>query len=179
MRQPWRFLPLLLLAGCSHASDGVILHGDPLTSLPNAWLSWRTLPPAKVNGGISSLQLLGGGGLVIYDDDRAEAVTRTPAWGDRGSSTLRRQGRISAADRRELETALAGPIAPAVQPPRKPRGDLESEGEPEGGEYEVVYRAADGALRRVSYQHRRWPEGASGGEPLHPLFMRLLKGLSE
>ncbi len=180
MNTPMRFLPILLLVGCSPASDGVILRGEPLTGLPDAWLSWRALPPATLTGATSTVPPLGGAGLVIYQDGRAEAVTRTPAWGDRGSRTLRRQGTLSASERAELEKALAGPIAaPAASPPRRPRGDLESEGEPEGSDYEVEFRAADGAVRRVRYQHRRWPGGESGGEPLHPLFMRLLKSWSE
>ena len=156
----------------------MILQGEPLDSLPDAWLSWRALPPPLAKG-LSNVQLFGGSGLVLYLDGRAEAVTRTPGWGDQGPNTLRRQGTVSAADRAELEKALAGPIAPPLQRPPRLRGGYESETEPDGGTYEVVFRGADGTLRRISYQHRSGRDGESGGEPLHPLLQRIVMGLPE
>jgi hypothetical protein len=164
-----RVLPLLLLAGCaSSASDGVVLRGEPLSSLPDAWLSWRLEPSQILNVG---------GGVLIYADGRAEAAFREPAFNSSGMTTRRGRGTVSASQRAEIEKALAGDLAPPVRPPRLSDQGFRPEVEG-GGRYHVEVRGPDGAVRRLSYEHRVWYEGESGGEPLHPLMQRLLVALA-
>jgi len=168
-----RILPWLLLAGCAPASDGVILYGKPLTDLPEAWLCWRSEEIQGMPGPRS------GSGLVIYADGRAEAVSRVPAWGDMGGGTTRRRGTVSAADRAELEKALAGPLAPPVTPKPEPRDGFGPETETASLRFIVEFRDADGSVRRRSYEHLSRREGGTGGEPLDPLLMRILRSLPE
>lgn len=174
---------LIAVAGCAApASDRVILYGEPLDSLPDSWLCWRSAGPTM--HGISpaaAVNMTGGAGLVIYQDGRAEAVVRQPKWGDMGG-TRRRSGTVPEPERAEILKLLDGPLAPPAPPkPIDPKykDDFGARERASGG-YEVVVRQADGKLRRVSYEHVREEDGtSSGGEPLHPLLLRILKALPE
>jgi len=165
-----RWLPWLLLAGCQPASDGVILRNEPLESLPGAWLLWRTEPETSLSPGLRD-----GMGLVIFVDGHVEAVSRTSFVGQR---TVRGQGSLSPAARAEIVKAMEGPIAAPVRPKSDGHGGLKPETEG-GGRYVVQVRNPDGSVHRLEYEHRRWWEGESGGEPLHPLFLGILQGLSQ